>query len=67
MVAGEGSFSKRSGELRIRDCGVLRELRVGNGAFKSYGVFELEGVGALEVIVMGDECFTSSSIVLNGM
>ena len=67
VVVGEGSFSKRSGELRIRDCGVLRELRVGNGAFKSYGVFELEGVGALEGIVVGDECFTSSSIVLKGM
>ena len=66
VVAGEGSFSKRSGELRIRDCGVLKELRVGNGAFKSYGVFELEGVGALEGIVVGDECFTSSSIVLKG-
>ena len=45
----------------------MKELRVGNGAFKSYGSCVIESTPSLEVLAIGSSCFDNAdSLVLNG-
>ena len=47
--------------LYVKNCELLRELKIGNHSFEEYSVCEIENVGSLEVIEVGNECFKKVS------
>ena len=47
-----GNNSTRS--FHLKNCPVLKELKIGDYSFSDYSVCEMENVNALEVIEMGD-------------
>ena len=56
---GENSFNgtdfdSTHGHFCLKDCAVLRELKIGSGSFCDYDVCEIENVPSLEVIEMGE-------------
>ena len=62
VVIGEKSFTKQktgygndpNRQFYLRNCPTLKELKVGRYSFSDYSVIEIEKVGALEVIAMGE-------------
>ena len=62
VVIGENSFTKQktgygndpNRQFYLRNCPSLKELKVGRYSFSDYSVIEIEKVGALEVIAMGE-------------
>ena len=62
VVIGENSFTKQktgygndpNRQFYLRNCPTLKELKVGRYSFSDYSVIEIEKVGALEVIAMGE-------------
>ena len=71
---GENSFNgtdfdSTHGHFCLKDCAVLRELKIGSGSFYDYDVCEIENVPSLEMIEMGDmneKCsnFSKSDLLL---
>ena len=64
VLIGENCFTKKKGGkesygLYVKNCELLRELKIGNHSFEEYSVCEIENVGSLEVIEVGDECFSN--------
>ena len=64
VIVGENCFTKKKSEndknvygLYVKNCESLRELKIGNHSFEEYSVCEIESVGSLEVIEVGNECF----------
>ena len=41
-------------QFHLRDCGALRELKIGIECFYQYGVCEIDNLPSLETIVIGD-------------
>ena len=78
VVVGENSFTqhrngygKEQSHFCLKECPMLRELRVGRYSFSDYSVCEIESVNRLEVIEMGDlfmdnHNFDHASLVLKG-
>ena len=60
VIVGENCFTKKSENdknaygLYVKNCEKLRELKIGRCSFKNYSVCEIENVGSLEVIEMGE-------------
>ena len=64
VIVGENCFTMKKSEndkesygLYVKNCELLRELKIGNHSFEEYSVCEIENVGSLELIEVGDECF----------
>ena len=64
VLIGENCFTKKKDEndkstygLYVKNCELLRELKIGNRSFEEYSVCEIESVGSLEVIEVGNVCF----------
>ena len=60
-----------SGSFCLRDCERLKELRIDDGCFMCFSVFEVENLPSLEVITIGvpnygHGCFNSASLKLEG-
>ena len=62
VIVGENCFTKKEtsgskdpiGHFYVKNCEKLRELKIGRCSFKNYSVCEIENVGSLEVIEMGE-------------
>ena len=62
VVIGENSFtmmkdsfgSNSTRSFHLKNCPVLKELKIGDYSFSDYSVIEIENVDALETIAMGD-------------
>ena len=62
VVVGENCFTKEKGDwgwdpnrhFYLKNCGVLRELKIGRDSFNDYSVCEIENNESLEVIEMGE-------------
>ena len=75
VIVGENCFTKKKSEndknvyeLYVKNCELLRELKIGNHSFEEYSVCEIESVGSLELIEVGDDCFSNvSKLKLIGM
>ena len=75
VLIGNNCFTKKKSEndkseygLYVKNCELLRELKIGNHSFEEYSVCEIENVGSLELIEVGDECFSNvSKLKLIGM
>ena len=68
VLIGNNCFTKKKDEndknaygLYVKNCELLRELKIGNHSFEEYSVCEIENVGSLEVIEVGNECFKKVS------
>ena len=66
VIVGENCFTKKKGDkesygLYVKNCELLKELKIGNHSFEEYSVCEIENVGSLEVIEVGNECFKNVS------
>ena len=75
VLIGMNCFTKKKSEndknaygLYVKSCELLRELKIGNHSFEEYSVCEIENVGSLELIEVGDVCFKNvSELMLIGM
>ena len=62
VLIGQNSFTKHkngyggapTGHFCLKDCELLRELKIGRYSFSDYSVCEIENVPSLEVIEMGE-------------
>ena len=62
VVIGENSFTmmkdsfsnNSTRSFHLKNCPVLKELKIGDYSFSDYSVCDMENVNALEVIAMGD-------------
>ena len=61
VLIGNNCFTKKKSEndknvygLYVKNCELLRELKIGNYSFCDYSVCEIENVPSLEVIEMGE-------------
>lgn len=50
-------FGSRNGLLRIENCDRLKELTIGDGAFRSFKHLELDSLPSLEKMTIGSDCF----------
>ena len=65
VVIGENSFtmmkdsfgSNSTRSFHLKNCPVLKELRIGNYSFSDYSVCEMESIPSVEAIEMGDYSF----------
>ena len=64
VLIGDNCFTKKKNEndknvygLYVKNCELLRELKIGNHSFEEYSVCEIENVVSLELIEVSDECF----------
>ena len=60
VLIGMNCFTKKKSDndknaygLYVKNCELLRELKIGNHSFKDYSVCEIENVPSLEVIEIG--------------
>ena len=75
VVIGKNSFTKKKGgwghdpnrRFYLKDCPSLKSLKVDQISFCDYGVIEIENVDALEVIEIGYDDFTYTSLELKGI
>ena len=75
VVIGRRSFTKKRGtgdsnpnrHFYLKDCPSLKSLKVDQISFCDYGVSEIENVDALEVIEIGYDDFTYTSLELKGI
>ena len=76
VIVGENCFTKWKFDyyyenaygLYVKNCELLKELKIGNHSFEEYSVCEIENVVSLEVIELGNECFKNvSELKLIGM
>ena len=66
VLIGKNCFTKKKGDkesyvLYVKNCELLRELKIGNHSFEEYSVCEIENVGSLELIEVGNVCFSNVS------
>ena len=68
VLIGENCFTKKKSDndknaygLYVKNCELLRELKIGNHSFEGYSVCEIESVGSLELIEVGSDCFKNVS------
>ena len=69
VIVGENCFTKWKFDyyyenaygLYVKNCELLKELKIGNHSFEGYSVCEIESVVSLEVIEVGNECFKKVS------
>ena len=68
VLIGNNCFTKKKDDddknaygLYVKNCELLRELKIGNHSFEEYSVCEIESVVSLEVIEVGNECFKNVS------
>ena len=68
VLIGENCFTKKKGDddknvygLYVKNCELLRELKIGNHSFEEYSVCEIENVVSLEVIEVRNVCFSNVS------
>ena len=65
VVIGENSFTmmkdsfsnNSTRSFHLKNCPVLKELRIGNYTFSDYTVCEMESIPSVEAIEMGDYSF----------
>ena len=61
VLIGMNCFTKKSDKesygLYVKNCESLRELKIGNHSFEEYSVCEIENVGSMELIEVGNVCF----------
>ena len=64
VLIGDNCFTKKKSDkdknvygLYVKNCELLRELKIGNHSFEEYSVCEIENVGSMELIEVGSECF----------
>ena len=65
VVIGENSFTKKKNSFgynlvrsfHLKNCPVLKELRIGDYSFSDYTVCETESIPSVETIEMGDYSF----------
>ena len=70
MEIGSNSFGRTSGgsnHLFVKNCGVLKSVKIGDNSFIHYTVIEIESVPSLEELVMGDSCFSAVSFELKDL
>ena len=70
MVVGSNSFRQVDGgsnHLFVKNCGVLKSMKIGDDSFVHFGVIEIESVPSLEELVMGDSCFSAVSFELKDL
>ena len=75
VLIGENCFTKKKGDddknvygLYVKNCELLRELKIGNHSFEEYSVCAIENVPSLELIEVGSECFKNvNELKLIGM
>ena len=68
VVIGTNSFSSRNGDLYVKNCPLLRELKISSNAMSVFKLFEIESVPLLESLEIGDNCFSNVGIFsLNGL
>ena len=66
VLIGENCFTKKKNDknaygLYVKNCELLRELKIGNRSFEEYSVCEIENVVSLEVIEVRNVCFSTVS------
>ena len=68
VLIGNNCFTKKKSDddknaygLYVKNCELLRELKIGSHSFEEYSVCEIESVGSLEVIEVGSDCFKNVS------
>ena len=61
VVVGESSFSQKEGSVVVKNCGVLKELRVGDGSFIHFSELKMEVVPVLESVRVGRKCFENGN------
>ena len=61
VVVGESSFSQKEGSVVVKNCGVLKELRVGDGSFIRFSELKMEAVPVLESVRVGRKCFENGN------
>ena len=66
VVIGEDSFTRKSGRFSLSDCSVVKELRIGDGAFTGFTSFTVTKTPLLETVVVGHDCFKPSSLEMSG-
>ena len=59
VLIGDNCFTKKKSAkeacgLYVKNCELLKELKIGNHSFSNYSVCEIENVPSLEVIEMGE-------------
>ena len=52
LVIGSNSFSNREGAFELKDCPLMKKLRIANGAMREFSSIQISGVPLLEVMVM---------------
>lgn len=63
---GSDGSSEENGSVKgpsfyLKDCPVMRELKIGNDSFLNYSICEIERMNSLEVIEIGDSDWGKSS------
>ena len=67
VLIGDNCFTKKGDNdknvygLYVKNCELLRELKIGNHSFEEYSVCEIESVSSLELIEVGNDCFSNVS------
>ena len=54
VTIGENCFKKKNGAFYLKNCPVMKELRIGVESFVDYSICEFEDLPSLERIEMGD-------------
>ena len=70
LEVGSNSFRQVDGgsnHLFVKNCGVLKSVKIGDDSFVHFGVIEIESVPSLEELVMGDSCFSAVSLELKDL
>ena len=70
LEVGSNSFRQVDGgsnHLFVKNCGVLKSVKIGDDSFVHFGVIEIESVPSLEELVMGDSCFSAVSFELKDL
>ena len=70
LEVGSNSFRQVDGgsnHLFVKNCDVLKSVKIGDDSFVHFGVIEIESVPLLEELVMGDSCFSAVSFELRDL
>lgn len=66
---GSGCFKceREGAALLVKDCSGLTELRIGDYAFSSFGVLQLNNLPSLEHMEIGKDCFKNADFIVGGV
>ena len=70
LEVGSNSFRQVDGgsnHLFVKNCSVLKSVKIGDDSFVHFGVIEIESVPSLDELVMGDSCFSAVSFALKDL